>query len=114
MPLTWIAQENVVFVDVDGRRSSGRIAVGRPEQVSAVEATCTVALDGLERTWPIRGTSTLQALLLATRFLGMRLHDFISKGGRVVYPDGDDDVTLEALFGALLRAPDPQPSDERG
>jgi hypothetical protein len=35
----------------------------------------------------------------------MRLHDFRSKGGRVLDPADDSDVQLEALFGVLLRDP---------
>ena len=104
---TWIAKEEVVFVHPDGHRQAGRIAVGVPEQLSSNEARCPISLDGLERTRPIHGASTLQALLLAIRFLGMRLHDFTSNGGRVVDAD-DDDVPLEAIFGARLRDPDPQ------
>jgi hypothetical protein len=71
-------------------------------------ASCPIALDGMEQCRPIHGETTLQALLLAIRFLGMRLHDFLSRGGRVVYADdnagGDDvEVALDALFGALPR-----------
>ena len=48
------------------------------------------------------GASTLQALVLAVRFLGRRLNDFLSTGGRVLDPHGDSDVPLESLFGKLL------------
>jgi hypothetical protein len=102
-----MAEEQVVFVHPDGRREAGRIAVGLPEQLDPNEARCAISLDGFERTRPIHGGSTLQALLLAIRFLGMRLHDFTSKGGRVVDPDEGDDVPLEAFFGDLLRAAEP-------
>lgn len=113
MEPTWIAEEKVVFVHPDGRRTVGRIAVGVPEQVGPDEASCPIALDGLERTRPIHGGSKLQALLLAIRFLGMRLHDFLSKGGRVFYPVEDVDVPLEAaFFGPMLRAAGP-PTDGR-
>jgi len=71
--------------------------------VSPGEATCPIALDGLESVRCIHGASTIQALLLAIRFLGMRLDDFISKGGRVIDPDEHVDLPLEAFFGALLR-----------
>lgn len=96
-----------MFVHPDGRREAGRIAVGVPEQIDTNEARCPISLDGFERARPIHGGSTLQALLLAIRFLGMRLHDFTSKGGRVVDPDEGEDVPLEALFGSLLRAAEP-------
>lgn len=104
MTPTWIAEEKVVFLHSDGRRNAGRIAVASPVQIDAGEAHCGVALDGFHAVpGPIIGASTLQALLLAVRFLGMRLHDFVATGGRVLHPDDDSDVPLDALFGALLR-----------
>ncbi len=113
---TWIAEEAVVFVHPNGIRSTGRIALGAPS-IRESDYACEVALDGLERSLAIYGASSLQALLLASRFLGMRLHDFLSTGGRVVYPpddgEGDDtDVPLTALFGSFLREPDPVRSDD--
>jgi hypothetical protein len=109
MPPTWIAEEAVVFVDPSGQRSNGRIAVGLPAQISDVEARCPIALDGLEHTGmgPISGSSTLQALLLAIRFLGMRLQDHLSRGYRVVHPEDESDVPLVAFFGRLLANPEP-------
>ncbi len=87
---------------------AGRIAVGVPTQ-GAENAWCPIALDGLERCHPIAGETPLQALLIAISFFGIRLHDFLSHGGRVLYVDdgdetGDQDVPLSALFGPLLRA----------
>lgn len=105
MTTAWIAEEPVVFLRPDGQRIAGRIVVGQPERVETGEARCAVLLEGLEQTLPIHGESTLQALLLGVRFLGMRLHDFRSKGGRIVDPEDDSDVELEALFGPLLRDP---------
>jgi hypothetical protein len=110
---TWIAEEPVVFVHPNGTRTAGRIALGAPVRREH-DCACQVALDGMERSVAIYGDSTLQALLLASRYLGMRLHDFLSRGGRVLYPpdadEGDDtDVALSALFGSFLREPDPVP-----
>ncbi len=102
-PTTWIAEERVVFVLPDGRRSVGRIAVGLPT-VGPDNASCLISLDGLEPCPSIGGVSTLQALLLATRFLGMRLHDFRSCGGRVLDPETDEELDVRALFGPLLAA----------
>lgn len=108
MTPTWIAEERVIFVHPDGRRSPGRIAVGLPVQVDPAESTCPIALDGFHTIpRPIHGGSNLQALMLAVRFLGMRIHDFLSKGGRVLDPDDDTDMQLQAFFGRLLADPDP-------
>jgi hypothetical protein len=109
----WIAEEPVTFVHPGGRRVLGRIAIAEPHSVNTEEASCEIALDGLERTHPIHGASTLQALMLAIRFLGMRLYDFTLKGGRVLHPDEDADVRLDGYFGALLCAAKvPDTSDE--
>ena len=115
---TWMAEERVVFVFPDGTRRDGRIGVGLPVQREQ-DAQCPAVLEGFEPTRQIFGDTTLQALLLAIRFLGMRLHDFLSRGGRVLYPegandddDGDVDFALSALFGPLLREPEPTPRDD--
>lgn len=107
---TWIAEESVVFVHPDGTRTTGRIALGMPFRREDY-CVCDASLEGMERALEIHGESTLQALMLASRHLGMRLHDFLSRGGRVVYPpnvaeDDDTDVPLSALFAELLRAPE--------
>jgi len=55
------------------------------------------------RVHPIIGGGTLQALLLAVQLVGSMLHDFISRGGRILDPEDDSDVPLAALFGPMLR-----------
>lgn len=115
MVTTWIAEASVVFVHPNGTRSAGRIALGAPVTRER-HCACQVALDGMEAQRPIYGESTLQSLLLASRYLGMRLHDFLSRGGRVLYPpegDGGKDANAElsAVFGSFLREPDPVPPD---
>lgn len=108
----WIAEERVVIVQRDGTRVAGRIAVGAPI-VRDRDCACEIVVEGLEPARTICGDSTLQALLLAIRFLGMRLHDQRSKGVRFELegdqvpdpgaPDADVDV-VALLFGPLLRA----------
>jgi hypothetical protein len=109
----WIAEEKVVYVRPDGTRVSGRIAVAAPI-VREHDCACEVVLEGLERSYIIFGDSTLQALLLGVRFLGMRLHDQLSRGVRVELdadeaPEDGSDVKIREdvialLFGQLLRA----------
>ena len=98
MQQTWIAEELVIFLHADGSHMPGKIAIGLPVTLTeGVEAHCVVSLEGLDhRTWPIIGGSPLQALLLAVSFVGMRLHDFLSKGGRVLDPHEGADVGLES------------------
>jgi hypothetical protein len=119
-PPIWIAELRVVFVHPDGRRVPGRIAVGQPytlagaDPAASYESHCPVEIDGVHsRLFPIVGEGTLGALLLGVQFLGSMLHDFVSRGGRVLYPNSDVplaeddsgvDVPLSALFGPMLRA----------
>ena len=100
---SWIAEQAVLWVHASGRRVEGRIGVGMPAIEPTGEAGCELALDGLDRPVVIYGEGTLQALLLALRLAGMRLHDFEAKGGRVLRANGDE-LPLDALFGPLLRA----------
>ena len=93
----------------DGRRVHGHIAVGQPytlaggDPAGSYECHCPVEIDGIHsREHPIIGGGTLQALLLGVRFLGTMLHDFTSRGGRVLDPEDDSDVPLAALFGPML------------
>jgi len=109
----WIAEEKVVFVQPNGVRVAGRIAIAAPI-VREQDCACEVVIEGLERSHTIFGDSTLQALLLAVRFLGARLHDHMSRGLRVDLdgehePDDDaaddsDENVIAVLFGPLLRA----------
>jgi hypothetical protein len=108
----WIAEEKVVFVQPNGARVAGRIAVAAPV-VREQDCACEVVMEGLERSHTIYGDSTLQALLLGVRFLGARLHDHLSRGLRVEL-DGEDEPgdseadvdtnVIAVLFGPLLRA----------
>lgn len=103
-----IAEEHFVFIAANGARTSGRIAVGAPYLAPGGEYRCDLVLDGVEpRPHAIAGDSSLQALLLAMRFAGKRIHDFKTRGGRVVYPPGNDDTeesdaALDAYFGPML------------
>ncbi|HUQ08035.1 MAG TPA: hypothetical protein VM261_36320 [Kofleriaceae bacterium] len=62
MTSTWIAEEHVVFVDPDGSRKAGRIAVAQPVPVDDDEASCVVILEHAyaHKYPPMVGASTLQ------------------------------------------------------
>ena len=104
----------MIFVQPDGTRVHGRIAVAAPV-VREQDCACDVVMEGLERNYTIFGDSTLQALLLGVRFLGMRLHDLQSRGVRVEL-DADEAAeeptdegaatanVIAVLFGPLLCA----------
>ncbi|HWO21606.1 MAG TPA: hypothetical protein VNO30_22710 [Kofleriaceae bacterium] len=100
--MTWIAEQRVTWVLASGERRPGRIAIGMPIVVSDNEASCAYALDGLEYVaGPMLGAHTMQALCLALRFAGMRLHAFLVSGGHILNSDGEE-TGLEDVFGPLL------------
>lgn len=97
---TWIAEERVVFVLPSGERREGRIAIGMPE-LRETDAQCHIALDGLEKTYRIYGVTPLHALMLAIQFAGYRLHDFVDRGGKVLFDDDGEPITHEAALARL-------------
>jgi len=97
----WIAEHSVIWVLPTGEQHPGRIAISLPRNVGEFEDRCTLALDGLEPQRAVSGDGTLQALLLAIRYAGYRLHDFTSRGGRVLESDGSE-FGLAAIFGPIL------------
>ena len=100
--MTWIAEMAVVFVDEHGKRTPGRIAIGMP-QPGDRDWRCAAALDGwFTSVGPILGGSPMQALVLALRFLGAMLHEWLAGGGRVLTEDGTD-ARVDVVFGPLLR-----------
>jgi hypothetical protein len=112
---TWIAEQRVIWVFPDGERRPGRIAVGEPWVVPGGngEARCACLLEGLEDTGdPLAGDGTFEALIIAVRFLGWRLHVFASHGGYVTRQDDFYPTRFKDLFGPLLADPPPPPTTE--
>lgn len=115
--VTWLVEERVIWVLPSGEQRPGLIALGMPALVPGGdgEATCAYALDGLERGYgPAHGHGTFQALVLALGMIGFRLHDYLSRGVRVLYPDPKDEedknpdlatLRLFSLLGPLIREP---------
>jgi hypothetical protein len=103
---TWITEEQVLFHHPDGSRVPGHIAIGCPRTGYAeYKPYCNSSLTGLEDRYAARaeGDTPSHALQLAMASLATRLHAFIAGGGRVLKPDGDGEVDLEAIFGPLMR-----------
>lgn len=109
--MTWLAEVHLTWT-IDGKRVQGLIAIGTPEIVECEdeggegEATCTIALDGLQPRTTVHGEGKFHALLMGFHFLGARLRDHVSKGARAVFP-GDvenperDTASLLAMFKPL-------------
>lgn len=118
---TPIAEYHVIWVLPSGERRPGRIAICAPEPDPSPDVendttwACWLSMDGLQgRSLRIRGSGSLQPLMLALQFVGYDLHAFISRGGRVLMPDDEDSGSAGVLMTlrVLLRKPgDPYPSD---
>jgi hypothetical protein len=111
MPLdNSIAELRLLGVRSDGSRVSITVAVGQPYR-GAHHWGCPVALTGLhDRLSDIAGDDALQALCLAVRFAGLRLADFVAKGGRLYSENGGPEadgteLPLDAYFGPLIEPP---------
>ena len=102
-----MAELIVCFVYPDGRRVPGRIAIDRPVWDSDKEASCSVALEGIQSvSMRIHGSSTLQALILAAQFVATRLYGFYDQGGQIVFAANEaEEVPVRSIFGALWRGP---------
>ena len=115
--MTWIAEQQVIWVFPSGERRPGRVAVGVPGFVSGDngEATCAYALEGLVPTHgPMFGEGTLQALHGALSMIGFWLHEHFARRVRVLIPDeadeGPEDLEtstagLIGMLGTLVRTP---------
>jgi hypothetical protein len=77
-----------------GEKREGKIAIAAPVPDISPDIEgdttwkCEAVLDGLRpRPLEVRGEGSMQPLLLMLRRIGFELHDFISRGGRLVMPD---------------------------
>jgi hypothetical protein len=108
--MRWTAELPIVWI-INDRRVPGRVAIGVPELVSNGdgEAICPVALDGLQPVTPVHGEGEFHALMVAVRFLDLRLRDYVAQGVRAVFPDEveepdepeRDTASLLAMFKPL-------------
>jgi hypothetical protein len=101
----WTAEQPAIFLHADGRRVTGRIALGYPLPAAGpYRASCRTLLDGIDegRGERIEADMQLQALQLAMASLATRLRAFLAEGGRVLNPDGEGEADLEALLGPLM------------
>lgn len=113
--MTWIAEFRLAW-SIDGNRVPGRIAIGMPELVRDTdrgdldyegEATCTIALDGLQsRPTTVHGEGRFHALMIGVRFIDAQIRGHVAKGVRVLLlgdaddaddPEGDTEFLL-AMF----------------
>jgi hypothetical protein len=91
--MTWVAELQVAW-SFDGKHVPGRVAIGVPALVAGGdgEATCAVAIDGLQPVTQVRGEGPFHALMQGVRFLHLRLRHYAADGVRLTFPDSDDDA----------------------
>ncbi len=101
----------IAELKLSGLRADGRVvpitaSVGQPYQAEH-HWRCPVSLIGIDEHLPdIAGEDSLQALCLGLRLLGMRLADFLAKGGRLFGEGGGPEdpgteLPLDTYFGPL-------------
>ncbi|MCW5821297.1 MAG: hypothetical protein KIT34_00750 [Cyanobacteria bacterium TGS_CYA1] len=91
-----IASDEVIFKYPNGEMKPGKIFLSAPvivpnDSIQAEMWGCIPGTIGLKAKGPIFGMSALHSLLLAIRFLQMRLKAFQEEGGEVLYADGSSE-----------------------
>jgi hypothetical protein len=95
-----IASSEIICVSADGRRLRVTAQVGKPYRTPEGEWGCHAALVGLHGSLgPVRGEDSLQALSLAISLLRQLLSAFVQDGGKVLNPDDESEVPLDAILG---------------
>lgn len=94
-----VATRKVKAVDSKGRTIDLTIMIGLPFEVSHDEWACAVSMEGLyKQRGPIFGVDSLQALMLAVKFVKDLLEDFYEKGGKIYWSDEGKSVSLSDLL----------------
>jgi hypothetical protein len=76
--------------------------IGRPYDTGAGDWACPVSLRRLyDRLTDIRGVDSLQALCLAASLLRNLLTSFVDDGGRVLHPEDESEVDINATFSGV-------------
>ena len=103
-----LASIDLIAVDQSHNRFLVAFRLGVPEQVSPNEWRCRVSLDGLHDNLEVmHGADSMQALSLAMGLAVTLMREFIVRGGRLLYNEGEhgsvDEVEwpLESYFGWL-------------
>lgn len=94
-----VASRKLKAVDANGKASDLEIVIGLPFEVSQDEWACPVSLEGLfKHRGSVFGVDSLQALMLAIKFVKDLLEDFYEKGGKICWFDDGKPVSLEDLL----------------
>ena len=94
-----VASRKLKAVDANGKAFDLQIVIGLPFEVSPDEWACPVSLEGLfKHRGSVFGVDSLQALLLAIKFVKDLLQDFDQKGGKFYWFDNGGPVSLDDLL----------------
>jgi hypothetical protein len=93
------AVRSVLAVAADGREFTLRLAVGPPHEVNSVQWACPVSMDGLYvRLSDVAGIDSWQATQLAFGLIADLLENFIEDGGKLMWIDSREPLSLADLF----------------
>lgn len=96
-PQSFIADREFDLLSPDGKRVRLKVRFGPIYQADG-SFRCPVHFEGWgDRPPDIFGADSLQAFLLAVTCMNSILRSFIDRGGRVLFPDTNDDMPLEII-----------------
>jgi hypothetical protein len=100
MPMKEIMAERELIGESAARgRFPVRVRIGKPYPASNVDWACPVGVERMEWRFPgMHGVDSLQALTLALYLARQSPEDFIEKGGKLFWADGEP-ATLESILG---------------
>ena len=95
-----IAKRELIGLYPSGKRVPVVIEIGKPSPHGDPNANwhCPVSVTPLDHSVRnIGGYDALQALCLAIRHATLELTEFVRQGGRLLFPDSDEDFDLDLM-----------------
>jgi hypothetical protein len=106
-PFELVASLRLIGVGSDGRERAFVVGVGLPARQPTSDWACpTLAHDEERLLRLIHGEDSLQALCLGLSYIRMKLEDHLEKGGRLLLPEGREEISrhdLAAWFSRIGR-----------
>lgn len=96
----------LICVSSNGERREVVIEIGRPYKTPQGSWACPVAMRGMyRRLADIQGEDSLQSLCLAATLVRTLLTYFVKDGGKIFFPNSDNEYNLDATFGQVGTGP---------
>ena len=94
-----IAERVLECQAANGEKTSIKIQIFKPIQLTTNKWTCGVAVIGLYEERPvIEGVDSFQALNLAFSVIKQGLEQFLKSGGKLYWEDGSGELTINDIF----------------